>query len=322
MSGGAGIAFQTNYKRGGPPSNFEVSRLHVQQLLDVPNFGSLQESEPGNLAYENGNMVYYDGNAWRVITSGVANIVNAPDTNPLPNPNFILNSNSNFRNLKTQGNGITMQTSSNSIVVNYDPQFTTSPPNPFFRPWVNGRFTAIYSNTISIFQDSNQNYMFEVPVGTSVVNAPNSANIAHAAIKNPSSQIRLLTASDGISITESDPNTNYIKFSGYDQSENFTTTDDTPYSITVPIPLGDMIYYNIKVRGANQTTQKLYYFEFTRGVKNTTGTPTFQIPVANLVDVAGDPVSINFTAGTNEFFISTTGILGQTINWKFLLNKI
>lgn len=319
MSGGAGIAFQTNYRVGGPPKNLAVSKLQVQQLLDTPNFGATPEADPGNLAYDNGNMVYYDGNSWRVITSGVANIINAPDTNPLPNPNFILNSNSNLRNLKTRGNGITMQTSSNSIIVNYEPQFNTFPPDPFYVPWEDGKFNMIYSNTISIFQDLNGNYMFEV---VSVVNAPDTAGIPHAAIMNPSSQIRLLTPADGITINESDPNTNYIKFFGYDQIENFTTTNTTPHSVNIPIATGDMIYYNIKIRGANQATQKLYYFEFTRGVKNISGTPTFQIPLANLVDTDGDAVSANFVAGSNQFSVQVTGLSAQTINWKFLMRKI
>lgn len=322
MSVGTKVALRTNYRVGGPPKELALSKLQVQQLLDLPNFGGSEEVEAGNLAYDNGNIVYYDGTEWRVLTSGISGLSNAPDTDPNPNPQFVLNSTLQLRNFKTLGNGITLQTLSNTIAVNYEPNFTVTPSPNSIRPWVGGQYTAIYSNSLSITQDGDQNYSIEALGASILPNAPNSLSIPSSEIINENSNVRLLTGGDGIQTVEADPTTEYTKIIGYDQSLDFTTVDDTPFAISIPLPLGESKYYNIKIRGHNQTSDKLYYFEYTRGVKNISGTTSLQPSVANLIDTDGDSVVVNFTTGTNEFFVIATGLAGQTIAWKFLLRRV
>lgn len=321
MSVGAQIAKRTNYRVGGPPKDFSVSNLRVQSLLDVPNFGASEESESGNIAYDNGKIVYFDGNTWVTLTAGVSSISNAPDTDPNPNPNFILNPDSHLRNLKTLGNGIVIQTLGNTIAFNYEPSFTNNPPANFYRPWVDGKFSSLYSTSLTINQDSDQNYSIEATGASLMPNAPNDLGIPAAEILNGSA-LRLLTAGEGVLITESDPNTNYIKISGYDVIQNFSTTDNTPFLISVPLATGESNYYTIQIKGVNPASQKLYYFEFKRGVKNPAGTIIFQTPVLNLVDTDGDAVSVNFSGGVEQFFVEVTGLPTQNIFWKFFLRRI
>ena len=326
MSLGPGTYGQTSHKVSNSSKKIVSSNIQATKIFDLPDYDPNISSEPGNLSYDNGIVRYFDGSGWLPLGGGGI-ITNAPDTDPLPNPNFLVNGASEVRNLKTQGNGITLATSSNSLVLNYSPTFTPSPISVAYTPWESGRYTRLYSSTLAIALDPNGNYSIESagsPGGFFPENAddtdliPNKVELVELA----NNRIRLVVPKEGMSIVQADPSTNYVSFMGYDTKATAQTLGVATNSFPFSLPTGQAYFYKFFVKGINVTDGKLYIFELTRAVKNFGGTPLTQNPV-NIIETDGDLVlTPTFASGVNMFTITVHGVPGKTINWSIYSRRV
>ena len=325
MSLGPGTYGQTSHKMNNSSKKIVSSSIQATKVFDLPDFDASVPSEPGNLSYDNGIVRYFNGSGWIPLGGGV--ILNAPDTNPLPNPNFLVNGSSEVRNIKTQGNGITLVTSSNSLVLNYQPTITSLPSSTPYTPWENGRYTRLYSSTLAIAMDPNGNYSIESsgsPGGFFPENADDTDLIPNKVelVELSGNKIRLVVPKEGMSVVQADPSSNYVSFMGYDTKAVAQTVGTVTNSFPFSLPTGEAYFYKFFIKGVNLTDGKLYIFELNRAVKNFGGTPITQNPV-NIIETDGDLVQTpTFSTGVNLFTITVHGLSGKTINWSIYSRRI
>ncbi len=325
MSLGLGLNGQVSFKISNSDKKTTSSDISALKRLDVPDYDPSSPADPGNLAYDGNFIKYFNGSSWVNLGSG-GSIQNAPDTDPTPNPNFLVNSALEVRNIKSRGNGVTLNTSGNSLIFNYNPSFTATPSQPHIKLWDSGFFPYIYSNTLPIAQDSNGNYSIEfgsAPTPFPAENCANDLSINTAEIVEPvDGKLRLLVPREGMTITQADPNNNYITFIGYDGKFNGQTVGSTSYDFVFPMLTSEAYYYTFIIKGINVTDSKLYYFELRRSITNFGGNPVSSAGT-NIYETSGDLIPTPaFLSSVNSFSIRVFGLTGRTINWSLYMRKV
>lgn len=251
-------------------------------------------------------------------------VENVPDL--VPGANFLVDGNSQVKNLRTQGNGIVITTSSTSTIFNYQPSFTTVPVQPHIKLWDSGLFPYVYSNSLSIAQDVSGNYSIELgssPTPFPAENCANDLSINAAEIVEPiDGKLRLLVPKEGMSITQADPNNNYISFIGYDGKFSGQTTGSATLDFPFSMLPSEAFYYVFTIKGINVTDSKLHYFELRRSITNFGGSPVSSTGT-NIYETSGDLVlTPTILSSVNSFSVRVYGLTGKVINWSLYVRKV
>lgn len=274
---------------------------------------------------DNSIIITPDGNSNYNITTlaSGSNPENADDDNPIPAPQYLVNSASEIRNIKSLGNGIVTATTGNSVtigwVTNYNPP--TANPFPILTPMQpNGNVSTIYSsdNSIIITPDGNNNYNLTT-IGSSpvLVNADQTIIGAQEELINGVGKIKRVIAGPGASLELPSPDDNYIFVRGYDFVNSFNVPIGGPYVtdlFVAIVPLNNNNSYKFFVKGSNITDNKVYYYEIIVGVRNDAGIVTITSPTINQ-NFDGDAASVVPTVSGTNFKLVANSVVGKNTFW-------